>query len=275
MPGLLNDDALDRVISAWRRSLRADPLLSRWAMPDLRPLAVAFNNALTGDDDGELVQEANKLVRADLEPITVVLVTTRLAETFTDETGAGSGAVTRSLVSTLGQLCGLLMDTKVADVSADARRDFLTGLENRRAWDEAMAELSAGSEDFDVAMLDLDGLKKVNDEGGHIAGDDYIKAFSADLASALHDRGRCYRFAGDEFAAVVVGAADGVLSAMLLELASATSVAPFSFGVASTNSDGRDTAALVKLADARLYNMKREHKQAIVVTSEISQPPQH
>src|SRR5689334_10137342 len=104
MPGLLNEAPLGRVFNAWRRAMRLDPLLSRVAMPDLMPLATSFNNALTGDDDGALSEACDVLVRTNLEPSHVIRATTFLAETFTDEVGNTSGAVTKSLVTTLGHV---------------------------------------------------------------------------------------------------------------------------------------------------------------------------
>src|SRR4051812_36765379 len=117
MPGLLDGDGLQRVFNAWRRSLRLDPILTRVPMPELTPLATAFNNALTGDDDGQLAEACDALVRGNLEAATVIRITTLLAETFTDEADTTSGAVTRSLVGTLGHVCGLLITTIVLDVS--------------------------------------------------------------------------------------------------------------------------------------------------------------
>src|SRR5215211_3146667 len=152
MPGLLTDGQLDTVYNAWRRSLRVDPLLGRQAMPDLRPLAVAFNLALTGDDESDaLMASCSDLLNEDLDPNIVIRATTFLAETFTDEAGTQSGAVMKSLVSTLGRVCGLLADSMVADIREMARRDPLTGLRNRLAWDEVLE--SAVGKELTVALV--------------------------------------------------------------------------------------------------------------------------
>src|SRR6059058_270746 len=113
MSGLLGDAALLRVFNAWRRAIRHDPLLVRVAFPELRPFAEAFNNALTGDDNGELTDACGQLVAARLEALPVVRITTMLAETFADEVGTSSGAVTKSLVGTLGYVCALLAESMV------------------------------------------------------------------------------------------------------------------------------------------------------------------
>ena len=71
-----------------------------------------------------------------------------LASTFSDELGTQSGANSKSLVETLGYVCGLLSVTMVADVNRLARRDSLTGLENTLAWYERLAEAAEGTEPY-------------------------------------------------------------------------------------------------------------------------------
>jgi diguanylate cyclase (GGDEF)-like protein len=262
MPGLLDHAGLGRVFSAWRRALRLDPLLSRVAMPDLMPLATTFNNALTGDDDGALSDACESLVRANLEPSHVIRITTFLAETFTDEVGATSGAVTKSLIGTLGHVCGLMVTTMVADVAAMARRDPLTGLENRRAWDEALAHNIGAPGGACAVMIDLDGLKAINDGSGHEAGDAHLKKFAADLSAAISDPGRVYRLAGDEYAVLFPGRVAEALRESLLTLTAKPGVAKFSFGISHTDEAAGNAAALVDLADKRMYEMKQAHKKA-------------
>src|SRR5712692_3442997 len=196
MPGLLEEVPFGRVFNAWRRAMRLDPLLSRVAMPDPMPLATSFNKALTGDDEGALSEACNVLVRANLEPSHVIRITTLLAETFTDEVGNTSGAVTKSLVGTLGHVCGLMAKTMVEDMSEVARRDSLTGLENRRAWDETLIDQIRSGKNIAIAMVDLDGLKAINDSDGHDAGDAHIKKFAGDLRATIPEPGRVYRFGG-------------------------------------------------------------------------------
>ena len=187
-------------------------------------------------------------------------MTTFLAETFADEVGHNSGAVTRSLVSTLGYVCGLMVTTMVSDVSDEARRDALTGLENRRAWDESLIQMKGIQ--FSVAMIDLDGLKAINDFQGHEAGDDHIKKFAGDLRAAILEPGRAYRFAGDEYAVLLPRGSTESLREVLRNLADQQGVAKFSFGVANIDETDGDFAALVVKADERMYEMKRERKAA-------------
>lgn len=261
MAGLLDEVKLKRVTDAWRRAIRVDPLLSRAVMPELIPLAEAFNNALTGDDSGQLSRVCDDLVRANLDATTVIRITTFLAETFTDETGNASGAVTKSLVSTLGHVCGLMMATMVGDANEGALRDPLTGLENRRAWNTSLTKLLLNtSENGAIAMIDLDGLKNINDTQGHEAGDAHLKKFAVDVSGAIPEKTRAYRFGGDEFGVISPNESSAALEAHLQTLSEKSGVARFSFGIAHTYQDGRDVTAFVKLADSRMYEMKKANK---------------
>lgn len=88
-----------------------------------------------------------------------------------------------------------------------ARVDSLTSLANRRAFDEALAaEIArtrrAGSQ-LSVVLVDLNGLKKLNDECGHLEGDRALRQVARALDVVMREADRCYRWAGDEFAAIL------------------------------------------------------------------------
>ena len=262
MPGLLEPAAFERVFSAWRRALRHDPLLSRTPMPELRPFAEAFNNEMVGEDEGALATACDNLVRQKLEANTVIRITTILAETFADEVGHASGATTKSLVATLGHVCALLATTMVADEAEVARRDSLTGLENRLAWTETVNSIIASGESGAIAMIDLDGLKAVNDgDGGHEAGDAMLKGFARDLNDAVRESGRAYRFGGDEYAVLCPKRTSIELDELLAGLAAVPTTSVFSFGTCEFPSEGTQLESLTKLADERMYEMKRHHKE--------------
>lgn len=89
-----------------------------------------------------------------------------------------------------------------------AYRDMLTGLNNRAAFDKLFNELPDKYEEgteITLFMFDLNNLKHVNDELGHIEGDRLIKEMSECLDKTFKNVGTSYRLGGDEFAAVVVG----------------------------------------------------------------------
>jgi diguanylate cyclase (GGDEF)-like protein len=88
-----------------------------------------------------------------------------------------------------------------------ARSDALTGLGNRRAFDEALAEEIARArrlgEPLSLLLTDVNDFKEINDRRGHVAGDDCLRALAGAFReeTRLHDR--CFRWGGDEFAAIL------------------------------------------------------------------------
>lgn len=90
-----------------------------------------------------------------------------------------------------------------------ARVDPLTGLQNRRAFDEALAhELErarASAEPLSVVVGDLDGFKSINDRFGHLEGDRILKAVSGAITQAIRGPDAAYRWGGDEFALILPG----------------------------------------------------------------------
>ena len=85
---------------------------------------------------------------------------------------------------------------RIAELEKELRTDPLTGLRNRRAFDEDAA-LGWPA----VAVLDLDGLKKLNDRMGHQAGDTMLEGAAGVMLAAESDTVRFYRQGGDEFTA--------------------------------------------------------------------------
>jgi diguanylate cyclase (GGDEF)-like protein/putative nucleotidyltransferase with HDIG domain len=95
-------------------------------------------------------------------------------------------------------------DAKLAHLEKVATTDPLTGLRNRRTFDDDLARSLARGR-VCLVMLDLDGLKQTNERLGHAVGDERIRAVSAALRSA-DPSALGYRLGGDEFAAILAGA---------------------------------------------------------------------
>ncbi len=147
-----------------------------------------------------------------------------------------------------------------------AHTDELTGLPNRRAWREALPREMARAQrerwPLCVAMLDVDGLKQLNDSRGHHAGDQLLKQNAAAWSAALRPVDLLARYGGDEFAAILTGCRLEDARKLVERLADATPKdRSFSVGIAEW--DGvQDLHALVSDADARLYEAKRARTQA-------------
>ncbi len=91
-------------------------------------------------------------------------------------------------------------------LDAEARRDALTGIANRRAFDEALAASTEAPEPFALLLLDLDGFKAVNDRLGHAAGDELLRQVADRLGGIVRSGDTLARLGGDEFAIVMPGA---------------------------------------------------------------------
>jgi diguanylate cyclase (GGDEF)-like protein len=141
---------------------------------------------------------------------------------------------------------------------AAAYRDTLTGLANRRAFDEELGRAIAGP----VALLlgDVDGLKGLNDSAGHEAGDAALRAVGEALAGCGVEGTLAARIGGDEFCLILEGRTreqGETLAASLTEtLAGGDPPVSVSWGVAA-QAGGGTTADLLRAADAAQYEAKR------------------
>ncbi len=156
----------------------------------------------------------------------------------------------------------------LARLEANARTDDLTGLRNRRAWEEQlpreMARARRQNEPLCVAMLDLDFFKNYNDERGHQAGDRLLKQSAAAWAGELRTSDTLARYGGEEFTVALAGCnlanAKDIVERLRAAMPADQTV---SAGVACWN--GRESAEeLVGRADAALYEAKRTGRDRLV-----------
>lgn len=152
-----------------------------------------------------------------------------------------------------------------------ARTDSLTGLLNRRAFDDKLArELeTAGSLGYDVTLVlcDLDKFKQVNDRHGHLWGDEVLRAVGRILAASIRDRDVAARYGGEELALILPGTpllggrrlSERIrrkLEELEIETESGERIpVTASFGAASFPTHG-SAAGLVAAADSALYEAK-------------------
>jgi diguanylate cyclase (GGDEF)-like protein len=152
-----------------------------------------------------------------------------------------------------------------------AHTDELTGLLNRRGWREElpreMARAKRENWPLCVAMLDIDGLKKLNDTRGHHAGDQLLKRSAAAWSAALRPVDRLARYGGDEFAALLTGCRLEDAQKLVDRLVEATPP-DHSFSVGIAEWDGfQDVHSLMAEADARLYGAKGARPKDVLATS--------
>jgi len=153
-----------------------------------------------------------------------------------------------------------------------AYRDPLTGLRNRRYFNERLTEefdrVRRAPQHFSVMVGDLNGLKRINDYSGHGAGDEAIRRFGQLLAANLRKCDVCCRTGGDEFMTILPNADADACRVVLARLRQAVAAAagddPDSFGVsmgtASWPVEGATPEELIANADAAMYADKRRQK---------------
>ncbi|MBB2944004.1 diguanylate cyclase (GGDEF)-like protein [Actinoplanes lutulentus] len=153
-----------------------------------------------------------------------------------------------------------------------ARSDELTGLPNRRAWnDELPRALERARRDrtpVAVAFLDLDHFKVFNDTHGHPAGDRLLKAAAAAWHSALREVDLIARYGGEEFVVLLPGAGAAEARQILARALESTPLGQtFSAGVALW--DGSETSdELLKRSDAALYVAKANGRSRVELASD-------
>jgi diguanylate cyclase (GGDEF)-like protein len=152
------------------------------------------------------------------------------------------------------------------ELRALARVDDLTGALTRRAFfaelDDALHRVRRGEDAVTLVMCDLDGLKRINDAHGHLAGDAALRAFVDVVAGNLRAYDVVGRVGGDEFGLLLRGAEADATAAILCRLTttirSGLGIADVSasFGTARCPDDGTTRDELLAVADARLYEAK-------------------
>jgi diguanylate cyclase (GGDEF)-like protein len=148
-----------------------------------------------------------------------------------------------------------------------ALTDELTGLANRRSWNDhlehALARARRSGAPLSLVVLDLNGFKQVNDEQGHAAGDRLLRTVSACWSSVLRDSDILGRIGGDEFA-VILDQADASVAARIAERLAASLPAGAVTAASGTATWNRreDAEGLLSRADSAMYEQKEEREGA-------------
>lgn len=173
-----------------------------------------------------------------------------------------------------------------------ADRDPLTGLWNRRRFEQDLAHELARCRRYDqraaLILMDVDGFKRVNDERGHLAGDELLCDLGEALSSRLRSSDRAARLGGDEFAVLLLDIDDADaeclasdLAAHLRDAAAARDQSPLSISV-GTALLGRSTGGVneaLEMADRAMYAAKQSRdgtadqavvRPAVAATAEMA-----
>jgi diguanylate cyclase (GGDEF)-like protein len=167
-------------------------------------------------------------------------------------------------------------DERIDRISQDAYRDGLTEVGNKSAYNQAVEKLNgkidSENTEFAVIMMDINDLKKINDEHGHECGDEYIKGCSKILCDAV-PHSPVFRIGGDEFVAILEGAdyerrkdkLDSIRRGFA-EAIQQTDVSPWlrfsaAVGMAENTRDDKHFDAVFKRADEEMYRLKKKYKE--------------
>jgi two-component system cell cycle response regulator len=231
--------------------LRLDPVRDPWLADQLPGARRLVALALTGPET---------------EPVWAV---------FEHHGGRGS-RIERRVVTAAGQAAAI---TRLALSRAELFRrtqtfavtDALTGVANRRAFDERLTQLAGPDAAAGLALLlvDIDHFKSVNDVHGHQVGDQVLQAVALALAGTVPPGGVVARFGGEEFAVLLPGTdesgayAAGEAAREAIAARSDPIPVTASVGVAAVPAGRADPQALVAAADAGLYRAKQTGRNRV------------
>ena len=223
-------------------------------------------------------------VRAVISPETV---TAEVEQNTLLSVGSSITGLVAALVLQMS-LVSLLVLRLVGRLNRLSRHDPLTGLLNRRAMDELLAQEEqrvrrmAGRDDsataaqMAVLMIDIDHFKRVNDLQGHVAGDRALQHLATVMAAKLRDIDHLARWGGEEFLALLPATAADEAEALAERLCERVRSLPLarddsrlmltvSVGVSVWLGPKDDLAALVTRADRALYAAKHDGRDCVRV----------
>jgi diguanylate cyclase (GGDEF)-like protein len=188
---------------------------------------------------------------------------------------SSSDAADAELVSSVADLAAasLAADRRLEASREEARRDALTGLANRRAFEERLEWLVRRGREASVVLLDLDDFKAINDTRGHAAGDAVLRRVGLALSRVVRADEGLFRIGGEEFAILVEAETDVALAVAerarraLGVQGRGEPLPTVSVGIASMPADAADAQDLLRKADAALYAAKWDGKDRVLAYS--------
>lgn len=167
-----------------------------------------------------------------------------------------------------------LIDRQVGQVVDRAQRDPVTNAANRTAFDQRLAaEIDRArryNRNLSIILFDVDHFKRINDKFGHPAGDQVLKEIAMVIQSSLRKSDMVFRYGGDEFAAICPATSETALNIIRprierrLKAHFENSVLPGYIGTSAGGAtfplDGTEAGTLIRVADQRLYECKRDRQ---------------
>lgn len=207
-----------------------------------------------------IVKPVREIIAGRILGIAVTLVITLTTLMYLSAKG-------RSVHDRIQMMKRLELQELATELKLRAITDPLTGLKNRRRFDEVIARELLRAQRYatplSLVLYDVDHFKRINDAHGHVVGDRVLTQLSELIASRIRSTDELSRWGGEEFAILLPGAEAGQAHGIAENLRGLVSDLPFdevgtvtcSFGIAQY--DGQETAEeLVARADAAVYRAK-------------------
>lgn len=166
-----------------------------------------------------------------------------------------------------------IMNRRISEYKRSSETDHLTGLMNKRAWEEALERIEGYDRRYNVLILDIDHFKRINDTYGHVNGDEILRQFSDLIVRETRDHDLKARIGGEEFGILIPDLNSTSVLLVAERIRKSVSEHKFqlntrltiqvsvSIGIANGNASGID--AMVLQADQSLYVAKRSGRNRI------------
>ena len=244
--------------------------------------SIMLNYRLMFNKTVKRVSRSAKILAAGLEILSVSLLISVPLYMF-KKYGSQPGGLADSIVpiGTLAFATAMLLNFLLFVTESYSRRDEyaflermaysdgLTMLSNRAMADAMLEEIDKADYDYCLISMDINGLKKVNDELGHESGDHLLTRVSSVVAEAFDKKGVICRVGGDELLGIIEDSdrvdVDTIIQKMTIKVNALNSEEDpirysISYGVAYRHDcPGEDSHAVYMLADRRMYEFKRQY----------------
>ncbi|BFH60796.1 sensor domain-containing diguanylate cyclase [Paenibacillus azoreducens] len=166
------------------------------------------------------------------------------------------------------------MNQDLTHLRNEVKIDELTGLANRRAFDDVMATWIENNVPFALIMIDIDHFKLVNDSFGHMVGDEVLRYLSRLMSLISSEDDLCFRYGGEEFGILVkhcgLGRAKDLADRLREQLSITKSPTGHSItisaGISAFPVHGRSAQQLIMKADEALYQSKENGRNRTTVS---------
>jgi diguanylate cyclase (GGDEF)-like protein len=190
------------------------------------------------------------------------------------------------LIAHLGAMLAGETESSRLEVERLSLTDDVTGINNMRNFfllADAQEKMAKRYErNFAICMIDADGLKKINDQYGHLAGTELIRQVAALITSNIRSSDICARYGGDEFVIMFNETTKDAVAAAVERIVAGMAGSPFPFdgamlsttlsaGLAGYPEDGPDVKTVMANADEAMYISKRTGKNRLTIyTGQVS-----